>query len=244
MELLGMLLQVFVFGMISYLACTYVHEGGHVIMGLLQKWKFYYMTFGPFRIYREEKDDRVKFGMEKDLLYWGGVGLTIPREQSEKNIQAYARILLAGPVASVLWGIGWGITLCFHFSLFQAMMAGMSVSMGIACLIPNAKTGFLYTDGGRFLRIVRGGKTLAEEKAILEAAILKTIDPEGRYDEKGIETMTASEDVSFRYMGHYYGYLNAKKDQRKEEMEARIGQMKLLEAKVPKTIQDTCPLEG
>ena len=73
---------------------------------------------------------------------------------------------------------------------------------------------------------------------------MKTIDPEGRYDEKGIETMTASEDVSFRYMGHYYGYLNAKKDQRKEEMEARIGQMKLLEAKVPKTIQDTCPLEG
>ena len=56
--------------------------------------------------------------------------------------------------------------------------------------------------------------------------------------------MTTSEDFSFQYLGHYYGYLNAKMDQKEEEVQARITNMQNLEAKVPKTIKEMCVLEG
>jgi len=244
MEIMKLLGEVLISWVVAYFLCTIVHEGGHVVAGLFQGWKFWLLVAGPFKLYRDEKDDKVKFGIEKNMVLWGGIGGCLPREEKEDNIKGFAVTLLAGPMASVILGVLCGISLFFHVTVFGAMMTFMPITMGICCLLPNIKTGILYSDGGRFLRIIKGGKTLAEEKAVYGCTLKDQFRPEDRYDEKDITAMTTSEDTSFQYMGHYYGYLNAKKDQKEDEMQARILNMQSLEAKVPKAIREMCMLEG
>ena len=244
MEIMKLLGEVFISWVVAYFVCAFVHEGGHVVAGLLQGWKFYLLVVGPFKLYRDEKDDKVKFGLEKNMVLWGGIGGCIPREEKEDNMKGFAVTLLAGPMASVILGVLCSVSLFFHVSIFGAMMTFLPISMGIICLLPNVKTGILYTDGGRFLRIIKGGKTLEEEKAVYKCSLKDQYRPDDCYDESDIEAMTTSEDLSFQYMGHYYGYMNAKMDQKEEEMQARIANMKNLEEKVPKTIREMCALEG
>ena len=244
MELMKMLGEVFASWLVAYFVCGIVHEGGHVVAGLVQGWKFALLVVGPFKLYRDEKDDKVKFGLEKNVALWGGIGGAVPTEESEDNLQKFARVLLAGPVSSLVMGLLCGISLFFGVSVFKAMMTFVPIAMGIACLIPNAKTGILYTDGGRFLRIVKGGKTQAEEKAVFDATFHDTFHPGSRYDEAGIEAMTTSKDASFQYMGHYYAYQNAKMAQDQDGMQASIASMEGLKAKVSKFIKETYVLEN
>ncbi|MBP5263619.1 MAG: hypothetical protein J6X14_06165 [Lachnospiraceae bacterium] len=244
MELLKLLMETIGSWLVAYLVCGIVHEGGHVVAGLVQGWRFEMLVIGPMKLYRDEKDDKVKVGIEKNIVLWGGIGGTTPREMSDDNIQKFAKVLIAGPVASIVIGAINSIFLILHPGIFTAMMTAVPMAMGVACLIPTLKTGILFTDGGRFLRIKRGGKTYAEEKAIFDAAMLRQFDASARYDEEGIEAMTSSDDAAIQYLGHYYAYLNAKADQDEEAMNERIASMKALEPKVPKTIHEMCDLNA
>ena len=120
------------------------------------------------------------------------------------------------------------------------LMAFVPVGMGVACMIPGVKTGILYNDGTRFSRIRKGGQTAAEEEAIFDAATLRLFDNDTPYDEQGIEVMTASKDAEIRYLGHYYGYLNAKQAEDDEKEQFRLGCMKEIEDKVPAFIKTIC----
>lgn len=239
-----MILKVIGSWLAAYLVAGIVHEGGHVIAGLAQGWKFMLLVVGPMKLYRDEKDDKVKFGIEKNVILWGGIGGAIPKEASEDNIKKFAKVLLAGPLASILMGLICSIFMIIHFSIFTAMMTALPITMGIVCLLPNVKTGILYTDGGRFLRIMKGGKTEMEERAVFDATMLHEFDPNGRYDEAGIAAMTTSEDRSFQYLGHYYAWLNAKMDGNEEEMKNLLANMESIRKDVPKSIIDMCTLEG
>ena len=73
MEIMKLLGEVFISWVVAYFVCAFVHEGGHVVAGLLQGWKFYLLVVGPFKLYRDEKDDKVKFGLEKNMVLWGGI---------------------------------------------------------------------------------------------------------------------------------------------------------------------------
>ena len=89
--------------LITYFTAAVIHEGGHVVAGLIQGWRFDMMVVGPLKLYRAE-DGKVKLGIEKDISLWGGVGGTIPPVKTEKRMKQYAAILLAGPMASVILG--------------------------------------------------------------------------------------------------------------------------------------------
>ena len=55
--------------------------------------------------------------------------------------------------------------------------------------------------------------------------------------------MIASEDKAFQYLGHYYGYLNAKENKAEEEMQSHIAGMDAIRGDVPKTIIEMCVME-
>ena len=226
--------------LITYFTATVVHEGGHVLAGLIQGWRFDMMVVGPFKLYRAE-DGKVKLGIEKDTSLWGGVGGTLPPAKSEKRMKQYAAILLAGPLASVILGAVFTLIWLFvNRGVFFMLMAFVPIGMGIACMIPGVKTGILYNDGTRFSRIRKGGQTSAEEEAIFDAATLRLFDNDTPYDENGIEVMTASKDAEIRYLGHYYGYLNAKQANDSEKEQSRLDCMKAIEDKVPSFIKTIC----
>jgi len=234
------ILQLLGLAIISYLLSTAVHEWGHVIAGLAQRWKLVLICVGPLKLYRNTPNDKVRFGIEKNPLYWCGIGGTLPAKKEDVKIEKYSKILLGGPLASIILGIVSGLTLIWYRPLFLVFLAPVSIGMGIACLIPGVKTGILYNDGTRYMRIRRGGSTREEEQALLEATVLKTYDEDASYSEAGIKAMTASKDDEFKYLGHYYAYLNARSREDNEGMAKELDYMENLKHNIPKSIIDMC----
>ena len=242
MEVMKTVLECIGSWIVAYFVSGIVHEGGHVVAGLAQGWRFELLVVGPLKLNWGE-NGKLRLGIEKNILLWCGIGGAAPTEQSEANLKKFARTLLAGPLASILFGMLCGISLFWGVTVFRAMMTFIPIGMGFFCLNPKTKTGILYSDGGRFLRIMKGGKTAEEEKAIFEAGFLEKMNPNGRYDEQGIQAMTSSDDVAFQFLGHYYAWLNAKKDQNEEEMKMQRDNMEQIKKDIPKAVTDMCVME-
>ena len=233
-------LQLLGSAILSYMVSIAVHEWGHVISGLAQGWKLLLITTGPFKLYRNDINDKVRFGIEKNPLYWCGVGGTIPAKKEDAKIEIFAKILIAGPLASIALGLAAGITLIWYRPFFLIFLAPVALGMGIACLIPGMKTGILYNDGSRYMRIKKGGQTYLEEKAVFDTTMQTSFDKKTACTEEGINALIESKDAEFRYMGHYYAYLNAKAEGNNESMSRELVQMDELKNKVPKAIIDMC----
>ena len=98
------ILTVIIYALIAYFFSTTVHELGHVVCGLLHKWKLIMLVVGPFKLYLEDIHSGVRFGLEKNPALWGGCGGTFPAKDDDGVIDIFAKILLVGPLASLLLG--------------------------------------------------------------------------------------------------------------------------------------------
>ena len=243
MEKAVLIIQCIVYAFLSMCISSIVHEGGHVIAGLVQKWKFILMIIGPVKIYRDETTDKIKFGIEKNPALWGGCGGTVPKTREDAKIEIFGKILLAGPLASVIFGIAIGLVMIAERPLFLLFLAAVSIGMGIACLIPGVKTGILYNDGTRYMRIKKGGQATLEEKAVFEAAMAASLEENVTYDEVGIEALLGSQDDEFKYLGHFYAYCNAKTAGDSDKVKEHIAAMENLKGSVPRSIIDMCVMD-
>ena len=230
--------------LLSMFISTIIHEGGHVVAGLIQKWKFTVLVIGPIKIYRDDATDKIKLGLEKNPALWGGYGGTMPRTQEEAKIETFGKILLAGPMASIIFGAIIAIIMISVRPLLLVFLAPVSIGMGIACLIPGVKTGILYNDGSRYMRIKKGGQTALEEKAVFDATMVTYFDENATIAEDGIEALTHSKDAEFKYLGHYYAYVNAKTAGDSSKMQEHIGAMGSLKESVPRSIIDMCVVQS
>lgn len=145
-----------------------IHELGHLLTGLVQGFRFEMFVIGPIGFKRE--DDRVKVYFNKNLEYYGGIAATSPRDGSPNNAKRFARILIAGPVASVLFALYCVmVAYLMQDAVFHRIFltgAAISVAIFLVTTIPS-KTGIFYTDRKRYQRLVRPGKAQDVELAIL-----------------------------------------------------------------------------
>ena len=239
------ILKLIGYAIIAFFMSTIIHELGHVVCGLIHGWKFLMMVVGPFKFYRETPDDRIRFGIEKNPSLWGGCGGTFPERVDDRTMKAFSGILLAGPIASFILGIVFCVILAFTKSELAMMIGFVALGEGAACILPmNIKTGILYNDGTRCKRIVKGGQTAAEEKAILTFVFDEFLNgTKDKFDKDMVEVLKASDDAYFRYYGFYYAYRNAKHEGDVAEMEKMQGEMEALSGKVSNFIRQTCVLE-
>ena len=144
-----------------------IHELGHLLTGLFQGFRFDLFVVGFLGIKRE--DDQVKVYFNKNLGLYGGVAGTSPKDDSIDNPKKFANILLAGPIASILFAI-----ICFiimnylgkPFGLFAFTAGIMSIGIFFATTIPS-KTGMFFTDRKRYQRLVTPGKDQDVEIAMI-----------------------------------------------------------------------------
>jgi hypothetical protein len=164
----------------SVLLVLFWHEMGHVVAGLQADFRFRFLTVGPFMWEKETDHSRLTFRWNKDLNSAGGLALLLPN--SEQNLaRRFAQLAMGGPLASllltVLAGLGFwalpnpeapapGLFLLRSSCLFLALT---SAAIGVITTIPFHSGGF-YSDGARFLRLIRGG-----EEARLESLLLTLI---------------------------------------------------------------------
>lgn len=145
----------------------FIHELGHVVMGLLQGFRFELLVVGLLGIKRER--EKIKIYLNKNFGYYGGLGLTVPKDDSSDNVRKFANVLLAGPIASIVFAV-----MCFFIVNYLANPYGVIVfaaglaSFGIflATTIPS-RSGMFYTDRKRYQRLMTAGKDQDVELAML-----------------------------------------------------------------------------
>lgn len=179
-----------------------VHELGHLLMGMIQGFRFELFVVGLLGIRRE--NERIKVYLNKNLGYYGGVAATSPMDDSPENPKKLARVILAGPIASILFAI-----VCFlaasYFGKPLGMIAytGGMVSIGIflATTVPS-KTGMFFTDRKRYQRLVRPGKDQQVELAMLNIIGKFRIDNSYKnIDKKDIEILISDETPYVTFFG-------------------------------------------
>jgi hypothetical protein len=136
-------------------------------MGLLQGFRFELLVIGLLGVKREE--EKIKIYLNKNFGYYGGLGLTVPKDDSSDNLRKFANVLLAGPIASIVFAV-----MCFFMVNYLANPYGVIVftaglaSFGIflATTIPS-RSGMFYTDRKRYQRLMTAGKDQKVELAML-----------------------------------------------------------------------------
>ena len=83
------------------------HELGHLITGLMLGFRFELFVIGPLGIKRE--GDKIKVYFNKNLGHYGGLAATTPVSDDPDNARKLGLICLAGPIASIILSIIFGI---------------------------------------------------------------------------------------------------------------------------------------
>ena len=197
----------------SFIACYIIagvfHELGHILAGIFQGFKFYMLVVGPFGLKRD-KNDKIVFYIERNTAYWGGIGGTFPPSENPDNFEKFGRVLLFGPLASIIFGL---VILPFAIATdlqFLILLCAIPIGMGIVSLIP-MKTGAFYSDGGRWMRMRR------EPTRRIELALWNIVQKAG-FSQKymdinmdDVNVLINDNDHSTKYMGHYFLYLHYKR---------------------------------
>lgn len=229
---------------LCYLASGVIHELGHIIVGLINGWKFYLLVIGPFGI-KSDEGGNIRIYFEKRIAMWGGVGGTLPKEANEKNIKIWSKVLLGGPVASILMGIIFLPVGIITQSIVFLLLGMMPLAMGIICILPlPLKTGILYSDGGRWSRLHRGGQEADEEIALFKLTENQNTGGDlSKIDYNIIESLLRSKEAGINYYGYYYKFQYYKAISDKEKMELTIREMDKIKNKVSPIIVKDCKID-
>lgn len=180
-----------------------VHELGHLLTGLWNGFQFELFVVGPFGIKRV--DDKIKFYFNKELGHYGGIAATSPTEHDASNAKKFARVLLAGPLASLLLAIiGFSLAVIVDSDLMKLLCLSMgliSAAIFFATTIPS-KTGLFFTDRKRYQRLVQPGKAQEVELAMLR--IMGTFSKDQSYQnisEEDIQLLVGDEEAFIQFFG-------------------------------------------
>ncbi len=154
----------------------FLHEMGHLAAGLIQGFKLQLFVVAFLGIKRQE--DKIKFYLNKDLQYFGGVAATSPVQITNKLKEQFALILVAGPIFSLVFGILFIALFIYTDTLFNSsfgIIGIISTGLFFATTIPE-KSGSFFTDRKRMQRLFDKGKTGEIEQSYIETTSQLLID--------------------------------------------------------------------
>ena len=229
---------------LCYLISGLVHELGHVIVGLANGWKFYLLVIGPLGIKTDDKG-KIKVYFEKQKVMWSGVGGTLPQNTNVDNLKIWSNVLLGGPLASIVMGVVFLPLGIITKNIVLLLLGAMPLGMGIMCALPlPIKTGILFTDGGRWSRLHKGGQEADEEIALFKLTENELIGGDFlNNDLKSIESLIKSKEINIQYYGYYYEYHYYKSRNNEENMELAVRNMEKIRMKVSSLIVQDCKID-
>lgn len=232
-----------IIAILCYWVSGIIHELGHIVVGLVNGWKFYMLTVGPFGL-KADKNGKIKVYFEKHIMSWGGVGSTLPQNKNADNVSIWSKVLLGGPISSIIMGCIF-LPLGFAYKNIALLLLGaMPLGMGIVCALPlPLKTGITYTDGARWSRLHKGGQDKAEEIALfkmVEHNLFGSNYSEIRYSD--FEPLLFAKLDTIKYYGNYYAYRYYQARQDDENMKKAFECMNELKKNVPRLVVEDCKI--
>jgi len=224
----------FTFLFLIYFLVVGIHELGHLLTGLAQGFHFDLFIVG-FVGLKKERGQNVELYFNKDLGMAGGVAATSPNTYDETIVDKMARIVIAGPIASLLLSLI-GVILAFYvgqpYKFYLFVIALMSLGIFFGTTLP-PKTGVFYTDRKRYQRLRSKGLPRDIEMALMQAITLKLTDqPLNQMDYSDLEKITKDESPTFQYFGYFY-LLEYWKEEDASQIEGILSEMKKLESQLP-----------
>lgn len=196
-----------------------VHESAHLVVGLINGWKFQIFQIGPFLWEREGIEAPIRFSLCGNISRWGGLAASCPAQKSQNNIKVWSKVLIAGPLSSIIFGVIF-LTLYHFLKKDIFLMTGLvCLAMGLVTILPiPVKTGITYNDGKRYKRLVSGGRDAAEEIALLNITVDSTFDEKTfKPEPEDIKVLCESDDELFRYFGYYFYYKSLDQESKEKE---------------------------
>jgi predicted membrane protein len=220
-----------------YFIAAFVHELGHLFTGIFNGWKIFLLVVGPFGLKRKDDGDLTIY-FEKNILLWGGVAGSFPMEENEKNIEVWRKVLLAGPLASIILGIIFTPIGIYYDHMFSLLLGAMSLAMGVMSILPfPVKTGIFYIDGYRWIRLKKSHPGYIEEAALFRLTEFQFFKKDYKFFEADyINALQQSNHRSIQYYGLYVAFHYLKAIGNQEKLEAVETKMKEMESKIPKMI--------
>ena len=213
---------------LAFFAALGVHELGHLLTGLVQGFRFELFVIFLFGVRRTDKG--IQPFLNRNIGYMGGVAATVPTTKDVRNRKKFAYIVLAGPIASLLFAV-----VCFLFLMytrnllwsFWLIAAATSIGLFFATTLPT-KTGIFFTDRARFQRLISKGQEGRSEEALLQILAQSTVDNSCKnISLQDARILQTDKEVLMRFWGHYYEYQFFKANDAR--IKAEEAKMRLLE---------------
>jgi Zn-dependent protease len=199
---------VFVAGSFVALFVTLcIHELGHLVMGIVQGFRFELFVVGFLGVRRN--GENIQFYFNKQASTMGGVTATSPRSQDPDNRLKFARMVLAGPLTSLVYALLCVFILAFSdtiFSPFFAVSAVASFGFFLVTTIPT-KSGVFFTDRAKYQRLMNTGKTGDIEQALLETIAQNFIDNSCKnISVDRVRIVQTDPDAVVRFWGYFFEF--------------------------------------
>jgi hypothetical protein len=241
-------LETIALGTLGLVISLGVHELGHLVVGLLVRFRFYLFALGPIAVERREPSG-IKIRWNREPAFWGGVAGTLPMD-SVRLTARFAAVVAGGPVASLLLAAGAAGLLHFHSGLVPSVrielvwlrLLSFLLFLGTALPLPN---GAFVTDGLRFFRLLRKGALADREQVMLMLCALQLSGVRPRnWDDALIGRGLRVRDGSmFEWQLHLFAYLRALDTGAFESAGQALDQAMALNVRVPPSARTHCVLE-
>ena len=217
------------------------HELAHLTTGLWQGFRFHLYVAGFLGVRRHPETDRVQWYFNTDPRLFGGVAATLPRAESPDLTIRFARMVIAGPLSSLLLALAGGlggwlltgstVTAWRLVALFLLGTAVVSFFLFLATTVPS-RTGMFFTDRARYFRLISGGKTAEVERAMLELiAFVQSGKPMEQMNLANIKL--GRQDATYAYFAEFYAFFHYLATEKHEEALAASDQMSRLPEDMP-----------
>lgn len=221
-----------------------VHELGHLLTGLAQGFRF--ELFVVFLLGVKRDNNRIKVYLNKNIGYMGGVAATTPHIKSPENRKKLALLILAGPVASLLFSI-----ICFLLVVYTRNMmwsfwliaGAASIGIFLATTLPT-KSGVFFTDRARFQRLLSKGKEGKAEEALLSIMAQTNMDNSVKnISLDDTQALKDSDEAFIRFWGYYYTYQYYLANEHTEKIPEAKAELLNVKDSVPKQVWKALGLE-
>ena len=143
----------------------FIHEMGHVLGGLLARFRFIMLIVGPLKVVRE--GSQLSVGLNRSFQMGGGMALCVP-EKKEASAGGLFLYLAGGPLLSLAAGIfstlvavalqGAGLDVDYpYLSSMLIFSAFFNGGIALITLLPLPTVGY-ENDGRQLLDVFRGGR--------------------------------------------------------------------------------------
>jgi hypothetical protein len=230
---------------IAILLAMAVHELGHLLTGMAQGFRFELYVVGPLGIKREE--GKIKVYLNKNLGMMGGIAATLPTSQHPDNRKKFARLILAGPLTSMGYGL---ICIAIAYlsiplvAFFFYVTGACSIALFFATTLPT-KTGIYFTDRARYFRMISKGKEGDSEEALLQIIAQSVAD--NHHKNISVEnalTLQHDDEPFMKFWGFYYEHQYYKENEIADKTESTKATLLAKQTLVPKQVWKALKIES